>query len=156
MSGSDRTPRQLFTVEEANLRLPLVKAIVRDIVTLFSDLHDRRERLNELRNRSEQSDYRDEVEAMESELERDIETLDTYVAELAELGVELKDPLTGLVDFRTTVDEREAYLCWKLGEETIGWWHELDTGVSGRRPVTELQETVPAATPADGTEADAS
>ena len=144
MSGGGDQPWKLFTLEEANQRLPLVKAIVRDIVTLFSDLHDRRERLNELRNRSEQSEYRDEVEAMESELEKDIGTLDTYVAELCELGVELKDPLTGLVDFRTLVDGREAYLCWKLEEDEIGWGHDLDAGVNGRRPVSELQEPVPA------------
>jgi hypothetical protein len=141
--GGDRS-QQLFTVEEANLRLPLVSAIVKDIVTLFADLHDRRERLTDLRNRSEQSQYRDEVDAMESELETDIEGLDAYVAELAELGVELKDPVIGLVDFRTLVDDREAYLCWKLDEEEILWWHELDTGASGRRPVSELQEPVSA------------
>ena len=144
MTDGDDRSQQLFTVEEANLRLPLVSAIVKDIVTLFADLHDRRERLTDLRNRSEQSEYRDEVEAMESELETDIEGLDAYVAELAELGVELKDPVIGLVDFRTLVDEREAYLCWKLDEEEILWWHELDTGASGRRPVSELQEPVSA------------
>ena len=141
--GADRS-QQLFTVEEANLRLPLVSAIVKDIVTLFADLHDRRERLTDLRNRSEQSEYRDEVDAMESELETDIEGLDAYVAELAELGVELKDPVIGLVDFRTLADDREAYLCWKLDEEEILWWHELDTGASGRRPVSELQELISA------------
>ena len=90
MRDEGEQARQLFTVEEANLRLPLVKVIVQDIVTLFTDLHDRKERLTELRNRSEQSEYRDEVEAMESELETDIETLDAFVAELHDLGVELK------------------------------------------------------------------
>ena len=62
---NDRTAQspKRFSLEEANLRLPLVRAIVKDIVTLFSDLHDRRERLNELRTRSEHSEYRDEVEA---------------------------------------------------------------------------------------------
>jgi len=147
--GGDQ-PRTLFTLEEANLRIPLVTAIVSDIVTLFTDLHDRRERLNELRNRSEHSEYREEVEAMEQELETDIETLDAYVAELSDLGVELKDPLTGLADFRTLVDGREAYLCWKLDEEEILWWHELDSGFSGRRPVSELQETVSASSTATG------
>ncbi|MBQ17135.1 MAG: hypothetical protein CMJ65_08420 [Planctomycetaceae bacterium] len=141
-------PRQLFTLEEANQRLPLVRAIVRDIVTLFQDLHDRRERLNELRNRSQHSEYRDEVEQMERDLEGDIETLESYVVELKELGVALKDPLLGLVDFRTLADGREAYLCWKLGEDEISWWHELDSGFSDRRPIVELEEPVP--TPSSG------
>ena len=150
--GGDQS-RTLFTLEEANVRIPLVAAIVRDIVTLFSDLHDRRERLNELRqhgNASEQSEYRDEVEAMEEELETDIKTLDAFVAELSDLGVELKDPLSGLADFRTLVDGREAYLCWKLDEAEILWWHELDSGFSGRRPISELQQTVSASSSATG------
>ena len=48
MRDEGEQARQLFTVEEANLRLPLVKVIVQDIVTLFTDLHDRKERLTEL------------------------------------------------------------------------------------------------------------
>lgn len=136
-------PRVFFTLEEANRRLPLVRAIVRDIVTLFKDLHDRRERLSELRNRSQQSEYRDEVEQMERDLERDIEILESYVVELKELGGELKDPVLGLVDFRTLADGREVHLCWKIDEDEIGWWHEMHTGFSDRRPIVELAEPVP-------------
>jgi len=136
-------PRQLFTLDEANQRLPLVRAIVRDIVTLFQDLHDRRERLNDLRSQNS-----DEVEQMERDLERDIETLESYVVELKQLGVALKDPLLGLVDFRTLADGREAYLCWKLGEDEISWWRELDSGSSDRRPIVELEDPVP--TPSSG------
>src|SRR5262245_33878949 len=46
--------------------------------------------------------------------------------ELAALGVELKDPETGLVDFRAEREGRVVYLCWRLGEPRIDWWHELE------------------------------
>jgi hypothetical protein len=42
---------------------------------------------------------------------------------------------TGLVDFRTMRDGRAVYLCWRLGEDAIRYWHELDAGFAGRRPL---------------------
>jgi len=50
-------------------------------------------------------------------------------------GVEVKDPLTGLIDFRSLRAGQEVYLCWRLGEGGIAWWHTLDGGVQGRRPL---------------------
>jgi hypothetical protein len=97
--------KRLFTVEEANQRLPLVRAIVTDIVKLYEDVHDRRDRLNRVRHSSSghktPSMYSEEVQQIEEELEKDIERLEEFANELEELGVELKDPVMGLVDFRT-------------------------------------------------------
>jgi hypothetical protein len=59
--------------------------------------------------------------------------------ELAVLGVEVKDPDQGLIDFRAMRDGREVYLCWKLGEGVrIMYWHDLDAGYAGRRPLDRL------------------
>ena len=57
------------------------------------------------------------------------------VKRVQEMDCELKDIEQGLVDFRTEREGREAYLCWKLGEPDIRWWHELDAGFAGRRPL---------------------
>ena len=46
----------------------------------------------------------------------------------------LKDIEEGLVDFPSEREGRTVYLCWKLGEDVIGYWHELDTGFPGRQP----------------------
>ena len=135
--------RKFYTVEEANQTLPLVRAIVSDIVTLYRDVHERRERLARIRqipgaeNRDEENVYRDEVVEIEKEQEKDILRLDSYVEELKELGAVLKDPVVGLIDFWTVLDGREAFLCWKLGEEEIGYWHELDAGFQGRQSLLE-------------------
>jgi hypothetical protein len=57
-------------------------------------------------------------------------------AELAEAGIVLRDLDRGLVDFPTIRDDREVYLCWVESEEDeIGFWHELDAGYAGRRPL---------------------
>lgn len=61
--------------------------------------------------------------------------IDGYVAELGELGVEFKDYERGLLDFPGERDGRAVYLCWQLGEPAVRFWHELDAGFPGRRPV---------------------
>ena len=66
---------------------------------------------------------------------REIEAL---LRELASLGIEVKDPGRGLIDFRTMLRGREAYLCWQLGEgERISFWHDLDAGFAGRRIIED-------------------
>jgi hypothetical protein len=51
------------------------------------------------------------------------------------LGVILRDPETGLVDFAAVREDEPIYLCWRLGEERIGFWHPRDTGFMGRTPL---------------------
>lgn len=126
--------RKQFTVEEANRMLPLVRAIVSDIVSVASDIAERRQRWALLEHADADDPYVDEVREMKRELE---ERLRSCVGELVELGVELKDPLQGLVDFHAVIDGREAYLCWRLGEDEIEHWHELDAGFAGRQPLYE-------------------
>jgi hypothetical protein len=130
--------KKCFTVHEANQTLPLVKAIVADIVHTFREVNERRERLTLVKGnrRSEASDpYREEVEQIEQELQRDVERLQEYVDELHALGVEPKNFVMGLVDFPTLIEGREAYLCWHLQEPEVLYWHELEAGFAGRQPL---------------------
>ncbi|MEX0715368.1 MAG: DUF2203 domain-containing protein [Planctomycetaceae bacterium] len=139
MNSAARKPKRFFTVEEANQRLPLVRAIVGDIMRLYEDVHERKERLSRVRqlpgsaSRDDESVYGEEVRQIEDDLEKDITRLEEFVDELRELGVELKDPLSGLIDFPARIEGREVYLCWKHGEEDIAHWHEVDAGFSGRQ-----------------------
>lgn len=142
---NDQTKR-FFTLAEANQRLPLVRVIVSDIVELFRDVTERRQRLidlierNQLGSKRVASPYTEELEQMQADIQADVERLNGFAQELADLGVELKDPNIGLIDFPTLVDDREAYLCWKLGEPEVGFWHELTAGVQGRQPVENLRQ----------------
>ena len=54
---------------------------------------------------------------------------------LAEAGVVVKDIDRGLIDFPALLEGREVFLCWELGEDEVGFWHELDAGYPGRRPL---------------------
>ena len=139
MSPDEYAPAKIFTVEEANARLPLVRAIVSDLMQLATELSERRDRLSQLsRGRTgDASDvYRAEVEQVEKSLEKDSERLADYLRELLELGVEPKSAMSGLVDFPAIIDGKLAYLCWKHDEPEVLFWHGLDAGFAGRQSLT--------------------
>jgi len=137
MSDNTDRPAKLFTVDQANATLPLVRAIVSDMVTLSRDLIDRRQRLSQLSGDRDRDDpYASEVAQIEEELEKEGQRLVDYVEELRQLGVEPKAVADGLVDFPSMMDGRVVYLCWRLGESEVGHWHELDAGFRGRQSLT--------------------
>lgn len=136
MSPDEYTPARIFTVEEANARLPLVRVIVSDLMKLAAELSERRDRLSQLSSKRPggSSDvYQAEVEQVEQELEKESERLADYLRELLELGVEPKSAVGGLVDFPAIIEGKLAYLCWRFDEPEILYWHELDAGFAGRQ-----------------------
>lgn len=64
-----------------------------------------------------------------------LQHLNALLETFKEWGIELKDIDEGLVDFPSYRDGRIVYLCWKRGEARIEYWHDLDSGFSGRQPV---------------------
>jgi hypothetical protein len=131
--------KRYYTIEEANNALPLVRMIVTDIVTKYAEVSERKARLDQIRKSRQSSGrgppdlYREELVHVEQELDKEITRLQEFIEELEALGVELKDISRGLIDFRSLMDGREVYLCWLLGEDEVGHWHELDAGFAGRR-----------------------
>lgn len=139
MSSYDDKPARLFTIEQANAMLPLVRAITSDLAALAADVVERRHRLSLVaagRDLKPGDPYSDELAQMQSDLERDQKKLHDYVAELRDLGVEPKGAVEGLVDFPCSMDGRTVYLCWRLGEPEVLYWHDIDAGFSGRQPLT--------------------
>lgn len=130
-----RTPK-VFTVEEANQSLPLVRAITSDLVRLSNEVIERRQRLAMLtsgRDRESGNPYSDELAAIEAEIDKDSLRLREYLQELIDLGAEPKSASEGLVDFPSLLDGRMVYLCWRLGETEVMHWHEMDSGFAGRQ-----------------------
>jgi hypothetical protein len=70
------------------------------------------------------------------------EALRDEVAAIAATGCVIRDIEIGLVDWLGAGDDgREVWLCWRYGERALGWFHEVDTGFSARRPIAELRRT---------------
>lgn len=73
--------------------------------------------------------------------QRESATVERQIARVAraisELGIVIKDLDSGLIDFPALRDGRAIYLCWRLGEPRIAWWHEITAGFSGRMPLED-------------------
>jgi hypothetical protein len=65
------------------------------------------------------------------------DTLVERLAEVEQLGGEIKDLEIGLVDFLARRRDQDILLCWKLGERQVSYWHPTDSGFRGRRPIDE-------------------
>lgn len=136
--------RKYFSIEEANRSLPLVRAIVEDIVRQARRVEGLQERVERvLRSPRRRSDdlYSEELAQTQSELEIEEEKLQGYSDELKNLGVELKSDEDGLCDFRSLMNGREVYLCWRLGEPEVLFWHDLDAGFAGRQTIAPHTKT---------------
>ena len=128
-----------FTVDDVNRRLPLVKAIVQDIVALNADLVCRQERLSEICDRDEEQDsggtpYDDEVLDMINGVTTDESRLSEFESELEALGGQLVDAVTGLVEFPSVIDDESGWLNWLPGEQKISYWRKE----SDARPIRRL------------------
>jgi len=66
---------------------------------------------------------------------KSLEQIGEHLQAIQEMGIHVKDLDMGLCDFPSLLDGRVVFLCWKLGETEIRWWHELNTGYVGRKPL---------------------
>ena len=80
----------------------------------------------------------DRTESLQRAVVEAARRLQTFACELDDVGVELKDWHLGVVDFPCLIDGREAYLCWRHGEATVDFWHELTQDPSSRQPIGEM------------------
>ena len=80
----------------------------------------------------------DELRTLRLRMQGLVDQMAAGVSRIDQLGLTLRDIETGLVDFPALVSGRQVWLCWRRGEPAVEWWHELDSGFSGRRPLSEL------------------
>ena len=128
---------RLFTRAEAEALLPLLTELLTDLRERAIRLEEVRRRLGALPEAARHNGYAAQAARLEREVAGLVAEANALIARVQSLGVEIKDIATGLVDFRALREGRVVYLCWRLGEPCIGYWHELDTGFAGRQPLEE-------------------
>lgn len=128
-------PARFFTLDQANRALPLVRRIVADLVAEYAAVCAME---TEAQRVVAADGPKASIDAMRDDYNRRVDHLRELAEELSDVGCELKDAQTGLIDFPARHDDRTVYLCWRLGEQTVEHWHELDAGVAGRQPIAEL------------------
>ena len=125
---------RLFTLEEAQHMLPLVKSIVRGILEDYAILQPKAGELRDLeREAATASEARARRRALFEEVEELTSRVNEALAELDTLGVEFKGYEQGLVDFPARRNDEVIYLCWKHDEERIAFWHSLEGGYAARQ-----------------------
>ena len=127
-----------FTVEEANEALGEVRPLTEELVGHRRALVELQERQAALTARIAGNGgnvERHELEDVPERLDEEVAGIARCVARIQELGGLVKDLDDGLIDFRAMHEGEEVLLCWRLGEDEIAFWHGVDEGFSGRKPL---------------------
>ena len=127
---------QLFTVDQANRTLPLVRRIVEDVVREHRRWHEAVVELDLLGATSVTGLPDPRMIALERRIQKHARELDGFQAELEALGIQLKDRRIGLIDFPSELEGQPVLLCWQLGEPSVQFWHDADSGYAGRQPLS--------------------
>jgi hypothetical protein len=137
MSIAEEIMTRYFTREEAEALLPEISIVLRKIQDGRERMRAVEEELETLQVLAMGNGHHllERITRLQSELADSMQGLRAAIGELMDSGCELKDPDTGLIDFLALRDGREVYLCWRLGEDRIRFWHDLDSGFAGRQPL---------------------
>lgn len=127
----------MFTLEEARALLPRLRDLLARLIAASEQAQPLRNSLQAIQRATAGNGHvpDDRVAERRRELERLGALIEGAVNELQELGIELKDLARGLVDFPSLREGEVIYLCWMNGEDDIEYWHDLDSGFAGRRPL---------------------
>ncbi len=130
------TEFRIFTVEEAERTLPLVQRIVRDLLEEYPRWRTAVAHY-EVLSGGARADWGETPELLDSRnaITSLAERINDCLGELSAIGCVFKGFDAGLVDFYSLREDRLVFLCWRLGEPGVEYWHEIDSGVSGRQPL---------------------
>lgn len=133
------TDLKLFTLEQAERTLPLVRRIVEDLLVEYPAWRAAVARYEVLTGGA-RADWGEtsELVAARDDVTTHADRINVYLQELETIGCIFKGFDGGLVDFYSLREDRPVFLCWRMGEERITHWHEIDAGAAGRQPVDDI------------------
>ncbi len=130
-----------FTLSEAQQLLPVLESLLNTAMEAKAQAEKIEREFQQLSQKVYMTggmlvDFR-HTTARKAERESAIRHLKDALAEIDAIGVQVKDLDIGLLDFPCLVEDRIVLLCWKRGEKTIGYWHGLEEGYRGRKPIDD-------------------
>lgn len=130
-----------FTLEEAQMLLPVLKSLLERAMKAKQEIAQIDEGFQNLKHRVFLSGglLVDVARVARRRAERDkaMQAIKDAIAEIDAIGVQVKDLDIGLLDFPCQVENEIVLLCWKYGEEKIEFWHGMEEGFAGRKPIDE-------------------
>jgi len=137
----DEFEMKTFTLDEAQALLPVLEALLKRAIEGKKAAESVESRLQELARKIFLSGglFVDiaSVRRQRAALESHVQAAKDSVAEIDAIGVQVKDLDTGLLDFPCQIDGDIVLLCWKMGEGRIDYWHTVEDGFRGRKPIDE-------------------
>jgi hypothetical protein len=141
--GSPAHFARLFTVDEANALLATVQPLVQELLDTISRLRSKSETV--IRKEDLDPDAPNLMDRLreDSEIARLIGQVKGLVDEIHSYGCICKGVEQGLIDFPCMLGSEVVFLCWKIGEASVGYWHRVEEGFAGRRPLLDVEESDP-------------
>jgi len=131
-----------FTVSSANLMLPFLARVVRDVMSLSKDVDQQDEQIRRIENLPKPNKivaFAEELKAIKDSFGVDRERLDACRLELASLGVSVDSVQAGVVNFPAELGHQPVLLCWRLGESAVTHYHQIGESYDDRREIGSLK-----------------
>jgi hypothetical protein len=132
---------KIFTLDEAQSMLPLVESLLKRAIESKQAAEEIDNELSALSRRIHLAGGMTvnigKIAAQRAAMEQHIQRARETLAEIEEIGVQLKDIDSGLLDFPCRVEDEVVLLCWKSGETAIEHWHTMESGFQGRQPIDD-------------------
>jgi len=132
-----------YGIDEANEQLVEVRPLLERLAAQRLDLIRLRDRAvtagsGPSSTADDTGDTDEELRNLRLRMQGIIDQMQAAVTRIDALDIVLRDIETGLIDFPALVAGRQVWLCWRLGEDEVAWWHDLSSGFAARRPFSEL------------------
>lgn len=135
-------PTKRFTLDEATAMLPLVRSIVSDICQVFRTVTSRRVELHRLLRKGHRGAgriYDDEMAESRADLQAEYDQIWRFREELESLGIILRQPEEGLIEFPTMIDCQAGFYSWRLGESSVAHYRLANESSGTRWPVQTIR-----------------
>jgi hypothetical protein len=120
-----------YTPKEANETLTVIRPMLEELMQIGEKIRAHQPELWIMAQKSAGNGGSPEL----SKLLKDFDRLDELIHKIQKMDIHIKDLTSGLIDFPAWHEDREIYLCWQVGEDDIAYWHEIESGYSGRQRI---------------------
>lgn len=138
-----------YDFDRANARLPELRETLLRLRALRDEVASVRDRIVELNAPAlaggaasmpphARIETEEETKRLRMRLQGLVDQMQATVIQIDSWGIQLREIETGLVDFPALVSGRPVWLCWRLGEDRVAWWHEVSEGFGGRRRIEDM------------------
>jgi hypothetical protein len=127
-----------FGIDEANDRVAQARPMLEQLRADRDHIAKVQRELERGRGTNGSAEHAEQLAELEDDIREVVRRMQASVGQIDAWGITLRDISTGLIDFPALANGRPIWLCWRLGEDDIAWWHEVNAGFDSRQPLSEL------------------